>query len=79
MKIARRKTTKGKNILVLKREKAARPVCGKCGNILYGLKKAYMSEIAKLPKSQKTVNRPFGGTYCSSCVQEIFKTKARLV
>ncbi len=79
MKKIRRRTTSGKNVIVLRREKAAKPVCGKCGMVMHGLKKADASQVGKLSKTEKSVNRPYGGNLCPCCSKEIFKTKARLV
>jgi large subunit ribosomal protein L34e len=40
--------------------------CGKCGEELHGIPK----KVKKLAKTEKTVNRPYGGHYCSKCARE---------
>ncbi len=40
--------------------------CARCGAELHGIPR----RTRKLSKSQKTVNRMFGGHYCSRCARE---------
>ena len=35
--------------------------------------------MAKLPKTKKRPERPFGGNLCSDCMRKIMKEKARSV
>lgn len=43
-----------------------KPHCAVCGAELHGIPK----NVKKHCKSEKTVNRPYGGHYCSKCMRE---------
>lgn len=60
---------KGPASTTIKRYKGktkSKPKCAKCGAELHGIPK----NASKLSKSEKTVNRPYGGHYCSKCMRE---------
>jgi len=40
--------------------------CAKCGAELHGIPR----DVSKASKSEKKVNRPYGGHYCSNCMRE---------
>ena len=44
--------------------------CGKCGINLMGVKRERPGIMAKLPKTYKRPERPFGGVLCSGCMRE---------
>ena len=48
-----------------------------CGAVLHGVPRGRPYEIAKLAKSQKRPNRPFGGYLCPKCARKHFKDEAR--
>ncbi len=54
-----------------KKKMYGKPRCGGCGAELHGIPR----NTRKLCKSQKTVNRPFGGHYCSRCMREVIKAR----
>ncbi len=72
-----KRTPGAKNVLhhVLRRPKKAK--CGKCGAILKGIARERPNKMKNLPKSQKTVSRPYGGNLCSRCMREKIKEKAK--
>jgi len=51
--------------------------CGRCGTELHGIPRGTPSQLAKLPKTKKRPERPFGGVLCSSCLRDIMKLEAR--
>ncbi|MFA5142421.1 MAG: 50S ribosomal protein L34e [Candidatus Woesearchaeota archaeon] len=53
------------------------PKCGVCKTTLKGLPRLTGSEFRNLSKSQKRVERPFGGNLCSKCARSKIKQYAR--
>ena len=72
-----KKTPGGKTVLkhVLRKPKKAK--CAKCGNLLKGIVRERPIKMRNLPKSQKTVSRPYGGNLCSTCMRQVIKEKAK--
>eukprot|EP01100_Stratorugosa_tubuloviscum_P010162 TRINITY_DN4338_c0_g1_i1.p1 TRINITY_DN4338_c0_g1~~TRINITY_DN4338_c0_g1_i1.p1 ORF type:complete len:123 (+),score=45.98 TRINITY_DN4338_c0_g1_i1:198-566(+) len=46
------------------------PRCGDCGGEIHGIPHLRPKEYRKLKKSQRTVNRAYGGSRCSTCVRD---------
>ncbi len=73
----RRRTFKrlpgGKTVKRVKGKMKGKARCGKCGAELHGIPR----DTRKLSKSEKTVNRPYGGHYCSRCLREKIKEKIK--
>jgi len=57
-----------------KRHSPAR--CMRCGAVLNATPTGPRSIIAKIPKSQRRPNRPYGGNLCPRCLREIMMTSA---
>ena len=68
-----KRTPSGKNVLhyVLKKPKKAK--CGKCGAILKGISRERPIKLKNLPRTKKTVSRPYGGNLCSKCMRLAIK------
>ncbi|MBN1896927.1 MAG: 50S ribosomal protein L34e [Candidatus Aenigmarchaeota archaeon] len=49
--------------------------CGNCRKPLHGVPTGTIAEIAKLGKTQKRPDRPFGGNLCSACTRAKMKLK----
>ena len=49
--------------------------CARCRKPLHGVPRGLPSEIAKLPKTKKRPERPYGGYLCSSCTRKSIKEK----
>merc|ERR1712232_1159709 len=63
--------TPGGKLTVHYRTKAAKgPRCGDCGTSLPGIPHLRPKEYSRLPKSQKTVSRAYGGSRCGTCVKQ---------
>ena len=76
----RRVSTKvpgGKTKLHYKKRKPSIAHCGRCGTQLQGIPRGSAKDIAKLSKSQRRPERPFGGVLCSQCLKDIIKYEAR--
>ncbi len=50
--------------------------CARCGRPLTGTRTGPRSVMAKLAKSEKRPNRPYGGYLCSKCLRELMVTRA---
>lgn len=64
------KDDKGK-LYYKKQKKAGSPQkCGDCKKNLQGIPALRPAAFARLPKSQRTINRAYGGTVCPVCVEK---------
>lgn len=63
------KTPSGKLVLNRRKKLGKVPVCGGCKAKLSGIVPARPAERSRSKKSDKTVNRPYGGTLCGDCVR----------
>ncbi len=79
MKKIKRRLPSQKIVIRKVEEKPGLVRCAKCGQVLHGFPKVRGSGLGRIAKSEKTVNRPFGGFYCSGCTREVFKEKSRMV
>ncbi|MBW6461578.1 MAG: 50S ribosomal protein L34e [DPANN group archaeon] len=68
----------GKNVLHYRRKGVAKAHCATCGVPLSGVPTGGKGEIAKLAKTEKRPERPYGGVLCSRCGRENIKVKSRL-
>merc|ERR1712232_1521505 len=63
--------TPGGKLTIHYREKLGSGVKrGDCGIVLPGIPHLRPKQYARLPKSQKTVSRAYGGSRCGNCVRE---------
>ncbi|HDH91637.1 MAG TPA: hypothetical protein ENF38_01660 [Candidatus Aenigmarchaeota archaeon] len=53
------------------------PKCAICKKPLSGVPKQKPSLVRKLSKTEKRVNRPYGGYLCSRCMRKIMREKVR--
>jgi len=49
--------------------------CAECKKPLHGVPRGLPSEIAKLTKTQKRPDRPYGGNLCPPCTRKHIKSK----
>ena len=59
-----------------KRAKVGIRLCANCKKPLHGIPNLKPSELNKLSKTKKSVNRVYGGYLCSNCAKELLKEKA---
>ncbi|MBI4151447.1 50S ribosomal protein L34e [Candidatus Woesearchaeota archaeon] len=71
------KTPGGKVNVHFREHKPSRAICGECGKQLSGVPRERPAYLAKLPKSARRPERPFGGALCAPCTRLHFKIKAR--
>lgn len=66
------KTPGGRLVARYIKKAAAGPKCGvaNCNVRLQGLPRLRPAEYARLPKSQRTVSRAYGGSLCAPCVRD---------
>lgn len=79
MRKTKKKLPSGINVIRFKRKKPRIARCVNCGKPLHGIPRLQPVEVGKLAKTEKGPERPFGGYYCSSCMRELFKEKARVI
>ncbi len=53
------------------------PKCSCCKTVLKGIKKLLPYQYKSISKSEKKVNRPYGGNLCSSCMRLKIKSIVR--
>lgn len=70
-------TPGGENKIVYTRRQPSIAHCGRCGAQLHGIPRGTPRQIAKLSKTQKRPERPFGGVLCSSCLKDLVKFETR--
>ncbi len=72
------RTTPGqRRTIVLIKQKPKRVHCANCGKALHGIKAGKDASKRNLSRSAKTVNRKFGGMYCSACSRTVIIEQAR--
>jgi len=60
-----------------KKKRPKIPKCAICKKPLHGIPRGRVKEMRNLAKSEKRVERPFGGYLCSKCMREVMKEKVR--
>ncbi|ABR56705.1 Ribosomal protein L34e [Methanococcus aeolicus Nankai-3] len=60
-----------------RRSKVSKAKCGACGALLNGVPRGRKIEIAKLSKTEKRPERPYGGFLCPKCLKRLMIEKAR--
>ncbi|MGB9675370.1 MAG: hypothetical protein ACP5IJ_02845 [Candidatus Nanoarchaeia archaeon] len=73
-----RRTPGGKVVIHYLKKLPGKPICGICKKPLQGLKRGNASKIKKLSKTERTIQRPFGGMLCTECSREILKMRVRI-
>ena len=68
-----KKTPGGKTKLHYTLRKPKKAKCAKCGDVLKGITNERPKKMQNIPKSQKTVSRPYGGNLCSRCMRKTIK------
>ena len=71
----KRKTPGGRSVIHYERRKHSIAKCSACKKPLSGVPRERDSGIAKLPKTKKRPDRPFGGNLCSSCMRREMKRR----
>ncbi|MBS3065384.1 MAG: 50S ribosomal protein L34e [DPANN group archaeon] len=74
----RRRTPGGASIVAYKYKRHSAHKCGICKKELHGKPSGRNAYVSNLSKSQRTVERPFGGMLCSKCSRNIISLKAKL-
>ena len=71
------KTPGGKVVMHYDRRAPSKLKCALCKKELHGIPRKIPSKFSNLPKSKKTVSRPYGGYLCSNCAREKIKESFR--
>lgn len=64
--------------ILYKNKKAAKPSCGLCKGPINGVPHVTSAQLARIPKTKKRPEVPFGGHLCTKCRRKVF-TDAALV
>ncbi len=70
------RTPGGRTVYHYKHKRHSPARCMRCGAKLNATPTGPRSIMAKIPKSQRRPNRPYGGNLCSSCLRELMTTSA---
>lgn len=73
-----KKVFKKRGKVIYKRGKPGKAECANCGSRLHGVPRKQGVELAKLSKTEKRPQRPFGGVLCGNCTRRLVKLEARL-
>ncbi len=73
-----RVTPGGRTVVHYNYKSQGKHTCAICGDVLLGKPRGKPFEIAKLSKSERKPERPFGGMLCSPCSRRIMKLRAQL-
>jgi len=71
----KKKTPGGERKVHYKKRKHSKARCSVCKKPLSGVPKGRDSDIAKIPKTKKRPERPYGGNLCSSCMRREMKRR----
>ena len=69
--------TPGKNVVHFRERKPSKTICGSCKKPLLGVPRDRPAVMAKVPKTARRPERPYGGVYCSKCTRQLLKEQAR--
>jgi large subunit ribosomal protein L34e len=72
-----RKTPGAETKIQYRLRKPQKAKCAKCKAILKGISRERPAKMKNLPKTQKTVSRPYGGNLCSKCMRSTIKAKIK--
>ncbi len=73
----KRKVPGGRTALHYERKKPKAARCGKCKAVLKGIPRERPYKMAKMAKSKKRTQRPYGGNLCSRCMRALIIERAR--
>ncbi len=65
------RTPGGRTVYHYRHKKHSPAKCARCGRPLNATPTAPRSIMAKIPKSQRRPNRPYGGNLCPRCLREV--------
>ena len=71
------KTPGGKTVVHLRERKPSKAICGNCKKPLSGVPRDRPAVMAKVPKTAKRPERPYGGVLCSKCTRQLLKEQVR--
>jgi len=77
-KRAAKKVLRSKDRRIYIKEKPAKTRCALCDKKLHGVPNRCRSELAKLAKTEKRPERPFGGVLCGTCTTRVVKAETRV-
>ena len=70
--------TPGGTVKIHRRKyRPSKPLCSECGTELLGVARGTPVKVAKLSKTQRRPERPYGGVLCTKCMRKKFVKEAR--
>ncbi len=79
VKRVKKRVPSGVARLFFKKQMPGKAVCGSCSAELHGIPRLSSSKLRAAGKSEKSVNRKFGGALCSACSRARIKQEARVM
>ena len=73
-----RKTPGGRTVIHYRLRKPDKAICAICKKPLHGVPRDRPSIVRNMPKSQRTVSRPYGGNLCSRCMRQKIKNNIKI-
>jgi len=74
MRRTKKKLPRGLTVLRYSKPKPGHTVCAICKSKLHGVPRELPYRVAKLPKTKRVPERPFGGHLCSKCSRKAVKS-----
>lgn len=71
------KTPGGRTVIHYRERKPQKAHCATCGKALAGVPRERPANLAKLPKTARRPQRPYGGVLCSACMRQRIKEQTR--
>lgn len=71
------RTPSGRSKLHHEQRKPKIAHCASCGAKLNAIPRAKASDLARMPKTKKRPERPYGGVLCSKCLRDNIKLESR--
>ena len=73
----KKKTPGGRYVIHLEKRKPGIARCAICKKPLHGIPRERPYKMRNIAKSEKKVNRKYGGYLCSKCSRELIKQEVR--
>jgi len=71
------KTPGSRTVVHYRESKPSKAICGSCKKPLSGVPRDRPAVMAKVPKTARRPERPYGGVLCSKCTRQLLKEKVR--
>lgn len=77
MRRVSRRTPGSRTVLQHRKRKPSKAKCSECGKLLPGVPRERPYKMARMAKTKKRPERPYGGSLCSACMRRKMVAEAR--